>query len=247
MTAAFFRMLAHDAAARYPRHDRFARHFAYGKLTRDPAFEYLLSRGLIARGARVLDLGSGQGVLASMLEAAREREAKGEWPRDWAPAPNPAAIRGVELTERDVERARHANPAGAEFVRGDIRVTAFGAADAVVILDVLHYIDFDAQRDVLRRVRESLAAGGVLLLRVGDASASLRFRITLAVDRIVMRLRGHRLARLYCKPRAEWIRQLEELGFVVEAIPMSTGTPFANVLLRARYDGSAPTAAGESR
>jgi len=112
---------------------------------------------------------------------------------------------------------------------------------------VLHYIDFEAQRDVLRRVRDSLAAGGVLLLRVGDASGSMRFRVTVAVDRIVMRLRGHRLARLYCRPRAEWIRELEALGFAVDAIPMSAGTPFANVLLRARYDGSAPTAASGSR
>jgi hypothetical protein len=84
---------------------------------------------------------------------------------------------------------------------------------------------------VLERVRDSLGRHGVLILRVADASGSLRFRITLAVDRAVMRLRGHRLARLYCKPVAQWKHELAELGFSVDTVPMSAGTPFANVLL----------------
>jgi SAM-dependent methyltransferase len=238
VSEAFFRTLARQAAARYPARDRFARHFAYGKLTRDPAFRYLLARGSIPGGARVLDLGCGQGLLATLLAVARERHAKGEWPAEWAPPPNPAALRGIDLRPRDVERARQANGAGAEFVAGDIRSTEFGTADAVVILDVLHYIDFPAQHAVLKRVRAALGGAGVLLLRVGDASASLRFRYTMWVDRAVMALRGHRIELLYCKPIALWRRELETLGFGVEAVPMSEGTGFANVLLVARYDSS---------
>ena len=49
MTAAFFRTLARDAARRYPARDRYARHFAFGKLTGDPAFRHLLEQGLIPR------------------------------------------------------------------------------------------------------------------------------------------------------------------------------------------------------
>jgi hypothetical protein len=107
----------------------------------------------------------------------------------------------------------------------------------VVILDVLHYIDYDAQREVLGRVRDSLDRRGVLILRVGDESTSLRFRITHAVDLAVMRLRGHRISRLYCRPVARWRSELAELGFSVEEVPMSAGTPFANVLLVARHAG----------
>ena len=40
--------------------------------------------------------------------------------------------------------------------------------------------------------------------------------------------------------------RLELLGFAAEPIPMSAGTPFANVLLRARYDGSVAVPAAES-
>ena len=233
MSDRFFRALAKQAAARYPARDRTARHFAYGKLTRDPVFRHVLANGLVPGGGRVLDLGCGQGVLGALLLAARERHAAGEWPAAWPPPPNPRRMRGIELMRKDVDRARASDPEG-EWVRGDIRTTEFGPADAVVILDVLHYIDYDAQREVLERVRDSLAGGGVLILRVGDESDSLRFRVTLAVDRAVMRLRGHRLARLYCKPVERWMADLAKLGFEVEAAPMSAGTPFANVLLVAR-------------
>ena len=245
MSEPFFRTLARDAASRYPPRDRFARHFAFGKLTRDPAFAHILRHGLIPAGARVLDLGSGQGVLAALLVAARGRHARGDWPASWPVPPNPACITGIDLVSRDVERANHVSrsrEAGdretdIRFVAGDIRTTPFDPADTVVILDVLHYIDYDAQAEVLRRVRAALGAGGVLLLRVGDESPRLRFRITLAVDRFVMALRGHRFARLYCKPLARWRQELEALGFRVAATPMSAGTPFANALLVARYDG----------
>ena len=235
MSARFFRALAKDAASRYGSRDRFARHFAFGKLTRDPAFRYLLENGLIRDGARLLDLGCGQGVLTALLLSARDRHAGGSWPESWAAPPSPRAMRGVDLMVRDVERARRAAGPSATVDCADIRTADFGEADTVVILDVLHYVDFAAQVDVLERARAALGDEGLLLLRVGDRAPTLRFRFTDAVARVAMALRGHRFERLYTRPLAEWKEQLERLGFSVEAIPMSAGTPFANVLLLARY------------
>jgi SAM-dependent methyltransferase len=181
---------------------------------------------MLPAGGAVLDLGCGQAVLAALLVAA------GKAPRRYT---------GIELMQRDVDRAMHVARATPDcemkFVTGDIRTTPFPAADAVVILDVLHYVDHDAQAEVLKRVRDALSGGGVLLLRVGDEAPTFRFRYTVAIDRLVMALRGHRLERLYCKPVARWRAELEALGFSVEPAPMSAGTPFANVLLVARYDG----------
>lgn len=237
MSQAFFRSLVLDASRLYPPGERFARHFAAGKLGRDPAFRHLLEHGLIPERARVLDIGCGQGALAALLAAARERHARGEWLRDW-PAPDLEDFHGIDLAASDIGRARSALGNAARFTCGDMRATTFGEADAVVILDVLHYVDHAAQEDVLRRVRAALRPGGVLLLRVGAQSDSLRFRYTVWVDRVVMRLRGHRLERLWCRPLEAWVSLLGTLGFAAEARPMSEGTLFANVLLVARLPGS---------
>ena len=53
MSDTFFRTLAREAASAYPPRQRYARHFAFGKLTGDPAFEHILRHGLIPRGARL--------------------------------------------------------------------------------------------------------------------------------------------------------------------------------------------------
>jgi SAM-dependent methyltransferase len=133
----------------------------------------------------------------------------------------------------DVARAHSALGDGCEVIQADIRSAAFGGADAVVILDVLHYIDAHSQHDVLERVRAALPPGGLLLLRVGDPNAGLRFRITAYTDVLAMLFRGHGLVATHCRSIGQWREILSESGFDSEATPMSRGTPFANVLLTA--------------
>lgn len=217
---------------------RFAWHFARGKLGGDPAFEYLLRTGRIPAGARVLDLGSGQGLLAALLRASDRAAQAGGWPSGWAPAPRGARVHGIELMPADVERARAALGQDAAFVCGDIRTAEFPASDVVVILDVLHYMPRDDQERVLEKVRAALAPRGVLLLRVGDAGGGLPFRISNWVDSVVTFVRGHGLVQLHCRPLQEWIAVLEGMGFQVRPVPLSQGTPFANVLLDATLEGA---------
>ncbi|HUQ28997.1 MAG TPA: class I SAM-dependent methyltransferase [Usitatibacter sp.] len=226
MSRASFRSLAREAAARYPARDRYARHFAYGKLTGDPVFEHILASGLIASDARILDLGCGQGLLAALLAAGgRHGESR---------------YRGIDHSHRDIERARGAAGPNAELIAGDIRQVAFGTADVIVLVDVLHYIEPPEQVDLLRRARAALAPQGTLLMRIADASAGLRFRVTEAIDLAATRLRGHSISRLHSRPLGERRAQLEREGLRVDSLPMSAGTPFANVLLVARYDSSSP-------
>ena len=212
--------LVEAASEPYRAAGRFAWHFARGKLRGDPAFQHLLQARLIPEDARLLDLGCGQGLLAALLAAAG--------------APRLAAYRGVELMARDVARAHRALGADCGVRQGDIRDADFGAADAVVILDVLHYMRREDQDAVLRRVRDALAPGGVLLLRVGDAAAGWPFRFSNWVDWTVAFVRGHGATRFHCRSVAQWRSALAALGFAVQAEPMSRGTPFANVLLLAR-------------
>lgn len=229
-----------DAASEpYRKADRFAWRFARGKLGFDPVFRHVLSQGLIAPQARVLDIGCGQGLLASLLRACTVLAAQGRWPHGWAAAPAAARVTGIDLVLRDVERARTSLGEGAEFVCGDMRHTPFPEADTVVILDVLHYISVPEQNEVLTRVRRALPVHGRLLLRVGDAAAKPRFLISKWVDAMVVWARGHATVPQFGRPLADWIRCLESLGFEVRSQPMSQGTPFANVLLVATVSNPA--------
>jgi SAM-dependent methyltransferase len=209
----------------------FAYFFARGKLGADPIYRAILERGLLSGRSRILDLGCGQALLAAWLRAAARLSAVGHWPDAWPAAPNPLATRGIELMARDVKRARSALGNDTDVVAGDIRHTEFGAADAVVVVDVLQYLSPDAQRDVLRRARAALPLRGILLLRICDAAAGLRYRYTRWVDRGVMVLRGHLSVVPSCRSVAQWQALLRECGFDSEAAPMSQGTQFANVLL----------------
>jgi SAM-dependent methyltransferase len=112
-----------------------------------------------------------------------------------------------------------------------LRTTPLSPADAIVILDVLHYMDYAAQVDLLRRVRAALAPGGILVMRVGDADGGLPFRFSAWMDTVVLLLRGHGWSRLYCRTITAWRALLSDIGFNTTAVPMSAGTPFANVML----------------
>jgi SAM-dependent methyltransferase len=228
------RELRTATSERYRAAGHFAFHFARGKLRMDPVFAAILALGILARRDRILDLGCGQGLLAAWLQAAQRTARSGVWPDGWPDAPAPGSLVGLELMPRDVARARRALGTTARFEVADLRTARLAIADAIVVLDVLHYIDYATQVEVLRRVRAALAPGGVLVLRVGDAAGGLPFRFSTWVDKLVLLCRGHGLATLHCRTLAAWRLLLADLGFATEALPMSAGTPFANVMLVAR-------------
>jgi len=224
-----------DAASEpYRRAGPVARHFARGKLGHDPVFQQLLRQGLIAPRARVLDIGCGQGLLASLLRACTLLAQQGCWPSQWAVAPAATHVTGIDLQQRDIARAWASLGDVAEFVCGDMRQVPFPEADTVVLLDVLHYINVTEQNEVLARVRRALHPQGTLLLRVGDATARLGFRFSQWVDTAVAWARTRRVVPLSGRPLAAWVAQLESLGFEVRSQPMSQGTLFSNVLLVAK-------------
>jgi SAM-dependent methyltransferase len=230
-----------DAASAYYREaGHFAWRWARLKLASDPAFEAILAKGLLSGRSRLLDLGCGQGLLAAWLLAARARHASGEpraWPQGWPAPPALHEYTGIDINPREVARARRAfalDPGAAvQVIHGDIREVDYGSVDAVVILDVLHYLDYSAQEQVLRRLRAALGSRGLLLLRIGDAGGGMRFALSKAVDHTIALARRRRWVRLECRPLHVWEQLLAASGFRTHALPMSQGSPFVNILLRA--------------
>lgn len=237
MSRQFVRTLVNEASHTFRASGPFAYHYARGKLGLDTIFHEVLRRGLLPEGGRYLDLGCGQGSLFAWLLAARRLHDQGRWPQGWAVPPVPQKLRGIELMQKDVERAARAfgpqHPV-VQVEQGDMNAVDFGRPDAIVILDALHYFSHEQQREVLGRIRQALPPGGVFLTRIGDAGAGLTHRICNGVDRLVTYTRGHRLPRLYCRTLQDWVAELQRLGFAVETEPMSGRKPFANVMLVCR-------------
>jgi SAM-dependent methyltransferase len=228
-----------DAASAYYRGaGRFAWHFARGKLGTDPVFTALLAQGLLSGRARLLDLGCGQGLLAAWLLAAQRLASAPGWPPQWPEPPSLQFYRGIEINPRDASRARAAfvgeSPTALQIVQGDICVDDYGTADAVVILDVLHYLDHPAQQAVIERARAALAPQGLLLLRVSDAAAGLCSAFSSAVDGAVALARRGRWPQLSYRALDDWQALLARAGFGSRRLPMSAGTPFKNVLFVAQ-------------
>lgn len=237
MSNSVFRELVAAAAHPYRPCGRHAWHFAKGKLGGDPVFRHLLSHPLLPTRGCLLDLGCGQGVLTALLRAASDRHAGSGWPAEWPAPPSALATRGVELSPKRVRIARAALGEDA-VTQGDIRDTALPRCDAIVILDVLLYLDRDEQAAVLARCAEALNPDGVLILREADADGGLPFQITRWAERLACAARGRWSQPLTYRPAADWSDLLGSIGFETETLPMSQGTPFANTLFIARRSKS---------
>jgi SAM-dependent methyltransferase len=205
--------------------------FARGKLRYDPVYFSLLRHGLLPPHGTLLDLGCGQGLLLSLLSAAKHQA--GVWPHDW-PSPPRLALRGIDLSAARVTTARRALGAQAQLDRGDVRDLDFQRSSVIVLLDVLFYLGEAEQASVIEKAAAALEPGGLLLLREADAGAGLAFHATKWIERLACALRGGFRQRLHYRSAAQWMAQLAMHGLVVETLPMSDGTPFANILFVAR-------------
>lgn len=117
----------------------------------DPRHEWaadLASR--LAPGARVLELGCGGGTRETQELAAR------------------FALTGVDLSERQLERARERVP-NATFVHGDLTEIDFPPAsfEAVVSFYVFNHVPRELLAGVLERAHGWLHAGGLLMTVFG--------------------------------------------------------------------------------
>ena len=224
-----------DAAARpYFGSNAPAWRFARNKLRFDPVFFTLLQRGCLPDRGTLLDLGCGQGLLLALLVAARDQFRCGQWPPAWPPPPLNLILQGIELDPDRASLAQRVLVNQAQVTRHDIRDAVLPPCSAVVLLDVLMYLEERDQLRVLEKAAAALGPGGLLLVREADAGAGFAFRVTRWSERLLEILRGRLRDRLHYRSAIQWAGLLESLGFSVGVESMSAGTPFANMLFVAR-------------
>jgi SAM-dependent methyltransferase len=227
------RALVDEVARRFRRAGVFAERFARGKLAHDPIYLGLLQRGAIPDGARVLDLGCGQALLLCLLAVSSSRAGAGQWPAGWPPPPARLSLLGIERNPAEVRRARLALASDGAVEEGDVRVAGLAQSDLITLLDVIHYLEPEAQDRLLGRIATALSSDGVLFMRVCEDAAGARAWLTRMADRFGTLTRGRLAWRLHGRSVAEWIAALERVGFSATAESASQGTPFANVLIKA--------------
>jgi uncharacterized protein (DUF2062 family)/trans-aconitate methyltransferase len=226
--------LLEEAACHYLKPGIFHWEFVRGKLRHDPIYFNLLRQGFLPPEGRLLDLGCGRGIVFALVMGAREQWGKGKYPEGWEPPPPRLTFHGIEGRPKVAEAAREALGDKAGIDTGDLRTADYLQADAILLLDVLHYLPAADQEAVLSKAVSVLQPGGVLLLRDADAASGWRFTATRAQERISALLRRHWGQRFHYRTAAEWSDLLTGLGLAVDLQPMGMGTPYSNVLLAGR-------------
>jgi len=203
------------ARYRHWRHRRYVR----GKLKWDPLFEAIAP--LLAESSRpLLDIGCGLGLLGQYL---RERGAR-------------MPYLGVDPDGAKIEEARAAAMAGAldiDFATLDASsLPAFGGD--VALIDVLHYLPADLQRQALANAAARVVPGGLLVIRNVLRDDSWRYRLTVAEERFAAALGWMRFATGHFPRREDIESPLASLGFDVRVEPLWGATPFNSYLIVAR-------------
>jgi uncharacterized protein (DUF2062 family)/SAM-dependent methyltransferase len=218
----------------------FAWEFVRGKLRHDPLYFALLARGGLPTEGRLLDLGCGRGILLALLAGAREQAERGVYPEGWPVPPPSLHLHGIEGRTKIARAASLALGERATIEVGDLREVILPPATAVFLLDVLHYMNAEEQEELLDRVTAVIPEGGLLILREADIAAGAAFTRTRAAERLCALARGHWRQHFHFRSAAEWQRLLTERGFAAISIPLSEGTPYANVLIEGRHMPAMP-------
>jgi SAM-dependent methyltransferase len=185
----------------------------------------------------VLDLGCGQALLAAVLLAARRQFDAGVWPDGWPAPPAHLVLYGIEMQDGIAQWGRIALGSDVRIETGNAAGASLPEADVIVLFDVLHYLEPDAQTQLLKQAAGALKGVGRMLVRVADAAAGLSFQLTRLADRLGSATHFRQLRRsprLHCRTAAEWISLLQSLGFEVEIQPIDRRAARANLLLHAR-------------
>jgi SAM-dependent methyltransferase len=210
--------VARRVAALYP--TPFLRSYVRWKVAADPVYAAVFDR-LRGTRERLIDVGCGAGVLAAYLRA-RGFEA---------------AIAGVDHDARKIEIARGIGLRDATFEIGDV-AQASAWQGTIVMLDLLHYFDDQAQSSLLRH---AAATSNLIIVRDAVRDGSWRYRATYAQEAFARVVRWLKAERLHF-PRRQTITGAFG-GFDAEVAPLWGRTPFNNYLFVFRRSSAGMTSA----
>lgn len=173
----------------------------------------------VPREGRVLDFGCGYGMLSNFLSLK---------------SPDRRVL-GIDLNRDRIDVAKRSSRGHPEvtFQLGDVRDFQGIPFDAVVMTDVLHHIDKDHVRVLLRIIRSCLSDDGILVVLDVDRSPLRKFYTTYLIDRLLNRTRS-----LHYRSRDLLTRLLAQSGFrVQQVVRADRDLPLSDVIYVCRKKG----------
>lgn len=125
---------------------------------------YQFFESIIPRQATVVDVGCGYGMLAYMLTNTSKKRT----------------VLGIDYDQDKVDVANHnfSKTDRIQFVCADALTYNLPQADVFVLNDMLHYMDYDSQNELLNRCLQNLQDQGMIIVRDSDAEKVEKQKIT---------------------------------------------------------------------
>ena len=221
LASADARRIAEAFLPRFPLGNRYDYYYVRAKLGSDPLYPGVLA-ALRGCDAPLLDLGCGLGLLAHALRSDGQVQA----------------YRGVDNDAAKIARATRAAEkcgfAQTRFEVVDLASTTPAHFGSVAILDVLQYLDADAQSALIAKAAAMLAPGALLVIRSAIDDATGRARTSRITDRLANWI-GWMQFRPRSYPTLAGLRDaLDAAGLQAEFAPLYANTPFNNWLIVAK-------------
>lgn len=177
---------------------------------------YLEVEKLVPKKGVIIDLGCGEGLFANFL-ALSSKQRK---------------IYGVEI---DKERVKQADRGlvNARFIHGDITKVDIPQADAILLFHVLHHLSsFNEQETLLGNCFQKLKKGGKLIIVEVQPEFNIVYLFAYLTDHFLVPwiFSGRFYDPIFFRKKAEWKKNLTDLGFSCQILDASSNKPFPHVI-----------------
>ena len=118
---------------------------------------YQVFHELVPQEGKILDIGCGYGFMAYMLHFTAAKRI----------------ITGLDYDEEKIEIANHcfSKTDNVNFIHSNVVSFNFEKYDAIIMADILHYLQPDEQKNVIEKCIQQLNEEGIVIIRDGDKDA----------------------------------------------------------------------------